>query len=105
MQWAADWDKLRIIPDFIKKSVWWEIPNLRSTNTKIQVHNGYIGQEVPIDTKQFWVLQAIVFAGQPMLMVGTLSDDQRYPVFVLGFRIISDTELKDSKINLPSWPQ
>lgn len=36
----------------------------------------------------------IIGINQPTVVVGTLSDDQRFPVFVLGLRILSEARKK-----------
>ena len=90
LRWIADWSKVEIIPDFSKRTVRWNIPSLSSTTTAhhLQVLRQQTGGMYPLDTKRIFAIKSMYVENEPLIWVGTLSDDQRFPIFVLGFRIL-----------------
>lgn len=92
MQFSGDWNRVTIGVDFEHRVVRWSIPDINSTNTGIQVISGRAVQDIPLDTTNIYALRFILIEGQPILCMATLSEDQRFPVFVLGARILSHEE-------------
>jgi hypothetical protein len=101
MQYTGDWDKVAIGIDFEHGGVRWIVPDFNSTNTNIKLTAGRITADVPLNPKQITIVRAFVFGNQAILCVATLSDNQRFPVFVLGFRIVSEDETKSGKLDAP----
>lgn len=90
-----DWAKVAITPDFSKKTVDWYIPHLNLTWTRFNIRLANIGASVttPMTIGRFHYFEPVRFGGvnqgEPAMCLGTLSDNQLHPVFVLGFRIPS----------------
>ena len=104
MQFTADWSKVTIIPNFGTGEAKWEVPDVKSTNTSVHLQGYSFGQDnVPLNPNQFWIMQGLVFSGQPVPVMGTLSDNQRFPVFVLGFRTFPHARLREGSIVRPPW--
>lgn len=95
---SADWSKVSITPDFINKTATWIIPNAGLDDP--EGHNLYVGNQgkvtIPMDIGKCWPATIILESDQTqiMAMVGTLSANQLHPVFVLGFRIPTRSELQ-----------
>jgi hypothetical protein len=89
-----DWAQIKITPDFKNKTVHWEIPSLDSTNNpSFQVRGSLLTMDTDLDRSKIIPASALVVVNQqPTSWVGTLNDSQSFPVFVLGFRIVSSNE-------------
>ncbi len=94
----GDWMKYRIpanlikiTPDFLNRTVKWEIPvfsfNSETTSIHIQSDGRFRFEPTfPMKMRTAFV-PMFYFKGEPSPHVACLSDNQRLPVFVLGFRI------------------
>lgn len=95
MEYTADWGKVRITPNFVKKIMKWTIPELNSTNlpTAQIISSDVENAAIPLNEKEICRLAGFInILDQPQICLGTLNDNQKVPVFVLGFRILSEEE-------------
>jgi len=89
-RYLIDWNLVTISPDIQSKRMTWTIPDISwsSSNANRGLHN------MSVDTYPMEIGRTcrvyVVRTGnnQPMPFVTTLSDNQRKPVFALGFRIV-----------------
>jgi hypothetical protein len=102
VDWQIDWDNVKIEPDFVAGTVKWTIPapiSIVGTNINIQMKGNSAAVGV-IPFKRDKIFSAGLLydsPNKPTLWIGTLSDDQRSPVFVIGFRIESERERGQKK--------
>jgi len=93
--WTADWSKVQIEPNFSDKTVKWSIPQVKgskeSQGSNIKISVGLMVMTIPISVGQFFPVRFFRVQGQPQMYLGTLSDDQRAPIFVIGLRIDDST--------------
>ena len=101
MQFEGDWAHVSIIIDFPAKIVRWSLPEFRSTNTNLQFTNLRVDNYPVALDRKVHVLALILVRGQPMLCTATLSENQRFPVFVLGARILSEQEIQAREFDAP----
>jgi hypothetical protein len=91
LDWTIDWDKVKIDPDISAGKVAWTIPPISATGPHVNMK--FINSPIHGTTsfKKEIVRARGMFLGpnDPLPYVGILSDDQRHPVFVIGFRIPS----------------
>lgn len=92
MDWKLDTDKVGIEPNFYTGMVTWTIPDVSITDSgpggKIIMNGSSFTLSFPM-RRGVSHLAGISNGNKPVMYVGTISDDQRRPVFVLGFRIPS----------------
>jgi hypothetical protein len=65
------------------------MPSIRAyngTNLVMFAHDNVMKNDTPFE-KGAWQWPFMTFANRPNIYEGILSDDQRSPVFVIGFRI------------------
>jgi hypothetical protein len=98
IEWTLDWNNVKIEPDFSAATVHWTIPTVLIKGTNVH-HGSTADLNVgAIETESVFKAGAmnrvgiVDFKDDPVIYVGTLSDNQRSPVFVIGFRIVSDSE-------------
>ena len=95
IEWRIDWDKTTINPDFATRTVSWQIINPSATKLRngkkvgsLNSDNVAFLQTVPLIVGDYYPVRAVSLgANEPQIFVGTISDNQRIPVFVLGFRL------------------
>jgi hypothetical protein len=99
-QWSGNWSLVKITPDFSRKYVRWEIPSITAIKSGLRGANEYSNNWVVFSAPIILNVRILVenpacpcFDNEPCLWVCTLGDDQRFPVFSLGFRI-SDKDRK-----------
>ncbi len=85
-------DGIQCTPNVVNRTVTWILnnPSFRTINgvrTVLSVQGGRIEQTVPMNIGQEWGISPVTVSGEPEMVVVTLSDNQRTPKFVLGFRI------------------
>jgi len=96
-EWVLDWDKVKIEPDVSKQIVHWSVPIVETKITKVPNGNAFkmVGGSISTDStfKPGEYRRAGVYMESvPVMHVGTLSDNQLTPVFVIGFRIPLESE-------------
>jgi hypothetical protein len=96
-QWSGNWSLVKITPDFSRKCVMWEIPSITAIKSGSQGANEYSNNwiffSVPLIPNFITLVENPVcpcFDNEPCLWVCTLNDDQRFPVFCIGFKIASE---------------
>jgi len=96
MDWTLDVDKVSIEPNFATGMVTWTIPGISATTdastpnhggNSVYIHGDTIGYTTPIRRGFAEPAAGLYYGNQPVPYVVTLSDNQRSPVFALGFRI------------------
>jgi len=96
LQWASDWERIEITPDFSKNMVTWRIPQLSASITREGKVHHFMRDivfvlTVPIQQGRFDKIGLFSFdqlvTDAPYPFVGTLSANQRSPIFIMGFRI------------------
>lgn len=89
MEWTLDEKHVSIEPDVQNRVVQWNIPqnNITSLSPHVHIQGGSISMTSPFKTGLFVRSRVLFVPNKPLLYIGTLSDDQRFPVFVIGFRI------------------
>lgn len=88
MRWTANWDEVRIEPNFTDGTVKWIIPDFQSTNTGLQYRDNSPAEFTgTLELKKMIVTGYLFSRNQPMPCLVTLNSDQRFPVFLLGFFI------------------
>ena len=95
MDWKLDVNAVVIEPDFYSGSVQWTIPNVNAatdgSGPHVSVNGGTIKVAAPL--KEGCARRGgFLLANKPVLHVITLGDNQRTPVFAIGFRIPSEGE-------------
>ena len=83
-------DRVQKNPDFSKQTIAWNIlvKSAKKNVPGMEYYDQWLSTEVPLlPLCKAYSIEAFVEANQPKPWVSTLSDDQRFPVFVLGFRI------------------
>jgi hypothetical protein len=94
LEWNVDWNRVRITPDFAERTVVFEFPEIGFSYLQDGVRKP-VGSGNRVTTRPITMrvgdlrgLQAIFHGkNEPTLCVATLSDNQRTPVFIVGFRI------------------
>jgi hypothetical protein len=91
-----DWKAVEIISDFSSNKVqfwftdpvWWKVEN-GTNRSMFHLEQMSIGKLVDIKREIFYVFDAIKSESpnDPVPWLGTLNDDQRAPVYAIGFRI------------------
>jgi hypothetical protein len=104
LDWKLDVDQVAIAPDFFTGQVTWTIPNVNTTpdgpGPKIIINGGTVSASVPLK-KGCIRRTGFYLANKPVMHVMTLGDNQRTPVFVVGFRIPAEGEGRPP--NPPYW--
>jgi hypothetical protein len=91
-----DWSGVKFMPDFVNKMVRFEIPSASFSipEAAILIKDCHIGPgDEPMQVGHAYIVPVgFDFAyTEPQLYMGTLSDNELNPVFVLGFRIPQKT--------------
>lgn len=98
MEWKVDVDKVTVEPDFYTKVVRWSIPGVSADSSGNGPGIHLIGPStvtMPSRLEKGYIRAAgFDFGNKPILYVGTLDDDQRFPVFAIGLRIPTQEEMK-----------
>jgi len=83
------WENVKITPDFARRTVTWTIPNISYSLPRTGLSGGRnaIENTFPLKVGKAYKDPGFVILGEPATYVAALSDNQRFPVFVLGFRI------------------
>jgi hypothetical protein len=95
LRYNINWDDVKIEPDPSTEQVKWSIPfSAIGAPFQISIENGMISNQVPMIVGQRIGFYYLDF-GHPEVLpyVETLSNDQRRPVFALGFRIPTSDEV------------
>lgn len=103
MNWTFDVKSVSIIPNSFTGKVEWRIPNIAAVSDPSVASNGFggvahihVGVEVVVTPfRRGFIGRANGFVNgnnQPNMYVGVLSDNQRLPVFTIGFRITTPEE-------------
>jgi len=98
--WKLDVDAVSLDPDFDSGKVTWMLPSVNSTPEgfwpELTINGSTI--HVTANLKEGFARQAgFLVENKPMMYVMTLSDNQRTPVFAIGFRIPRAEEFNDPK--------
>lgn len=96
-EWGINWTNTKIVPDVAKGTVEWEIaPEFLTVPPRGRVEFAHMlfHQVSPLKTGIGAPLLLNAGANQPRLYFLTLNDDQRSPVFAIGFRIQTANEPK-----------
>ena len=97
-RFQIEWSEVKIEPNFVNRTVSWNFPEVNFTNSP----HGNWGRRnrwsatIPMRENVFRSFRTLIpgFADRndPSIFIGTLSENQLHPVFVIGFRIISEQE-------------
>jgi hypothetical protein len=90
MDWKLDVDDVSINPDFYSGKVTWTIPNVNATpdgtGSQITIVGGKFTVDAPLKAG-YARRTGFLLGNKPVMHVMTLGDNQRTPVFAIGFRI------------------
>jgi hypothetical protein len=91
-EWEMDWDNVIMEVDYSNHIVTWKLPSVSAQGPGLSVGGGLKMQcSSAFKAGQIHLAPLVQLpGGQPVLHVGTLSDDQLSPVFVIGLRICTD---------------
>jgi len=97
LKYKINWSDVVIEPNQLNRTVKWTIPNLGASGGSLNTSgsgNRIIHECPMLDDLDFnYIVSEIVFdPNEPKICIRTLSNDQRKPVFVLGFRIVGANE-------------
>jgi hypothetical protein len=94
LQWDINWDNVKIEPDFAAQKVKWTIPQYRAKNKSAN----FSIDAAAIDITPFSVgnraCSGYLSLTDPLPFLGILSDNQRSPVFIIGFRVATAKDFK-----------
>jgi hypothetical protein len=89
--WKIDWSSVKIEPNFSSVIVRFTMPEVDAnpgtgSNLKIQVNNGLFIVDLQLKKGAIRPI-GLMLGGNPVPYVAVLSDNERKPVFAIGFRI------------------
>ena len=89
LQFKIDPDNVHATPDFSKREVIWTVGLTSATKltTGMNYYENQLNRSVPMKVGKVYRLDQLFEPSQPRIWVVTLGDNQRFPVFALGFRI------------------
>jgi hypothetical protein len=101
MDWKLDWDRLKVEPDIVSGNVTWTVCDLEGTSpdSSLAIHVGKMTVVRPLQKNGQIYPMAIIFERKPVPYVMTLSDNQRTPIFAIGFRIPAPMGRQKEKSN------
>ncbi|MGD1088783.1 MAG: hypothetical protein ABR955_08680 [Verrucomicrobiota bacterium] len=94
MDWKIDLNHVIIKPNYFEGKVEWTIPHVSATSISgLDFNAGEMEAISDFKTGSLAAPGVLVAKNKPVLCIGTLNDNQRSPVFVIGYRIITKEQI------------
>lgn len=86
MDWTFDVGEVSIEPDFYSRTVKWKIPNVNTSGGQVSIDKGSITIKGPLQVGCTY-RAGVLLPNKPVMHLMTIGDNQRKPVFVIGYRM------------------